>query len=500
MNGILGMTELALHTDLTPIQRDYLQTVRQSAEALLVIINDILDFSKIEAGKLHIDAVDFSLRQTLDDAIRPLALRAHEKRLELMVDVKADVPDALVGDPNRLRQILINLVGNAIKFTQRGEILVRVERPAAAGGGLHFSVIDTGIGVPAEKQGTIFQAFTQADGSTTRKFGGTGLGLTICAQLVKLMGGRIWVDSRMDEGSRFQFTIPLPESRNPVTTRVLAGVEELAGLAALVVDDNPTNVRIVSDMLTLRGMQVVEAQDGEAAVRAADAADRAFAVAIVDMEMPGASGLDLTARLRRHPRCSSAPVIILTSADRSNEARSAARIPDVRWIVKPVGQAALIETIRAALSARSAPDAQAAAPPVVPTRAARQLRVLVAEDNAVNRKLAEHLLQKRGHTPVMVTNGREAVEALAESPFDLVLMDLQMPEMDGFEATAAIRLREKTAGGRIPIVALTAHAMEGDRQRCLDADMDGYVSKPVKAVELFEVIDRVMAAARSRAA
>jgi signal transduction histidine kinase/DNA-binding response OmpR family regulator len=502
MNGILGMTDLTLQTLLTPVQREYLQTVHQSAEALLVIINDILDFSKIEAGKLDIEAIDFSLRQMLDETIRPMALRAHEKKLELLIDVRPEVPDGLNGDPNRLRQILTNLVGNAIKFTDAGEIVVRVRRElsASAGVDLHFTVVDTGIGIPIEKQTAIFQAFTQADGSTTRKFGGTGLGLTICAQLVSLMHGRIWVESTPGHGSAFQFSLTVQESRRPVAARVLPGLEELAGLAALVVDDNPTNLRIVSEMLSQRGMRVVEALDGDRAVAAVDATDSAFAIAVIDMEMPGASGVELAARLRRHPRCASAPVIILTSADLPQEARSAAAIPDVRWMVKPVGQTSLLETIRAALSTRSSRDTQAAAPSVTPTRAAHRLRVLVAEDNAVNRKLAEHLLTRRGHTAVMVTNGREATEALQQEHVDLVLMDLQMPEMDGFEATAAIRQRERASGRRTPIVALTAHAMEGDRQRCLDADMDGYISKPVKAVELFEVIDRVMAAAQKPAA
>jgi CheY-like chemotaxis protein len=278
-----------------------------------------------------------------------------------------------------------------------------------------------------------------------------------------------------------------------VAAHLLPGVE-LSGLAALVVDDNPTNLRIVSEMLNHKGMQVIEAADGAAAIKAISTAEGAVAVAVIDMDMPGTNGLDLTSALRRHPQTSTAPVVILTSADRSSEAQSAAAIRDVRWVVKPVGEAVLLETIRAALSARSSRDAQPAAPPVTPRRAARQLRVLVAEDNAVNRTLAEHLLQRRGHTPVTVTNGRDAVDAVAREAFDLILMDLQMPEMDGFEATAAIRARERKTGGRMPIIALTAHAMEGDRQRCLDADMEGYISKPVKAVELFEVIDRVIAA------
>ena len=497
MNGILGMTELALHTSLDAMQRDYVQTVRQSAEALLVIINDILDFSKIEAGKLQMDAVDFSLRQMLEDTLKPLALRAHEKRLELIIDVSPDVSDGRLGDPNRLRQILTNLVGNAIKFTERGEVVVRARLGGAAGGtGLHFSVIDTGIGIPEDKQSIIFQAFTQADGSTTRRFGGTGLGLTICTQLVTLMGGRLWVESTPERGSAFHFTVVLPEIASPVRPHLMTGVE-LSGLAALVVDDNPTNLRIVSEILNHRGMRVIEAPDASSAIRAVSAAERAVAVAVIDMDMPGTNGIDLTSALRRHPRSSSAPVIILTSADRSSEAQSATAMRDVRWVVKPVGEAALVDTIRAALSSRSSRDTQPAAPSITPRRAARQLRVLVAEDNVVNRKLAEHLLQRRGHTPVMVSNGREATDVLLRERFDLVLMDLQMPEMDGFEATAAIRASERQTGRRVPIVAFTAHAMEGDRQRCLDADMDGYISKPVKAVELFEVIDRVMAAAGS---
>ena len=501
MNGILGMTELTLQTALTPVQRDYLHTVRVSAEALLVIINDILDFSKIEAGKLAIESIDFSLRQLLDETLRPLALRAHEKHLELLIDVRPDVPDDLAGDPNRLRQILTNLVGNALKFTERGEVIVRVRREHTSSGiGLHFSVVDTGVGVAPEKQADIFKAFTQADGSTTRKFGGTGLGLTICAQLVALMQGRIWVESTAGRGSNFQFTIVLPRSTQRVAAPLIPAGQELSGLGVLVVDDNPTNVRIISEILSQQGMAVVEAHDAEAALQAVDAAAAGFAIAVLDMEMPGTTGVDLAAQLRRHRRCASAPLIILTSADRSHEARRTGELGDVRWLVKPVGQTALLAAIRTALGSRSSRDAQAAAPPVTPTRAARRLRVLVAEDNPVNRKLAEHLLQKRGHTPILVTNGREATELLLRERVDLVLMDLQMPDMDGFEATACIRAREREDGGRMPIIALTAHAMKGDRQRCLDADMDGYLSKPVKAVELFEVIDRVMAAANASAA
>ena len=496
MNAIMGMTDLALTTSLNIVQRDYLETVRSSAEALLVIINDILDFSKIEAGKLHIDAIDFSLREVIDDSFRPLAFRAHEKQLELIVDVQPDVPDALCGDPNRFRQVLVNLVGNAIKFTDAGEIVVRVAHQPSADDRthLHVSVIDTGIGVPRDKQEEIFHAFTQADGSTTRRYGGTGLGLTISAQLVTLMGGRIWVDSAPGGGSAFQFTLALPPATKALTPRLMPHETELAGLAALVVDDNPTNLRILGEMLRGSGIEVVEAHDGESALKAIDSKNLAFTLALVDMHMGGMNGIQLATALRQRPGCAATLMVLLTSSDRAEEQRGIAALPDVRYVVKPVTQAVLGDTLRTALGRRTLTDAQPAAPAAMPTRAARPLRVLVAEDNAVNQKLTEHLLIRRGHHPVVAANGAEAIGMLAGEPFDLVLMDLQMPEMDGFEATATIREMERATGKRIPIIALTAHAMEGDRQRCLDADMDGYVSKPIKAVELFEVIDRVMAA------
>jgi signal transduction histidine kinase/CheY-like chemotaxis protein len=497
MNGIIGMTELTLATPLNDVQREYLSTVRGSAESLLVVINDVLDFSKIEAGRLHIDAVDFSLRTLLEDTLKPLAFRAHQKHLELMIDVGIDVPDSLVGDPHRLKQVLLNLVGNAIKFTDAGEIVVRITRQSSSDGevSLHFAVIDTGIGIPSDKQMAVFQAFTQADGSTTRKFGGTGLGLTISAQLVSLMGGLMWVESTAGKGSTFQFSMTLPVSTRNVAPQMLPTRDELAGLSALVIDDNRTNLRILSELLTAWGMSVTTARGLEGALDAVAKADGAFSLALVDMHMPAFDGVEVVTALRRQPRCSTAAMVVLTSSDHAEARRDVAALEHVRYVVKPVAQAALLETIRGAIGGRTALDARPAAPDITPTRAARRLRVLVAEDNAVNRKLAEHLLTRRGHEAVMVNNGREGVEALQASSFDLVLMDLQMPEMDGFEATAAIRAFEHGSGVRTPIVALTAHAMEGDRQRCLDADMDGYVSKPIKAVELFEVIDRVMAAA-----
>jgi len=497
MNGIIGMTELALNTTLSAAQRDYLQTVHRSADHLLVVINDVLDFSKIEAGKLHIEAIDFSLRTMLDETLKPFAVRAHEKRCELMVDVRTGIPDTLVGDPHRLRQVLVNLVANAIKFTDRGEIVVRVERTRLREddrASLRFSVIDTGIGIPFDKQETIFRAFTQGDGSTTRQYGGTGLGLTICQQLVDLMGGRIWVESQPQRGSTFSFVVTLPVSQRPVLVHVLPQPDELVNMSTLVVDDNATNRRILVELLASWGMQAVAAADSAEAVQAADAASQPFALALIDMNLPGSSGIEIARLLRKSKSCAASSMLLLTSLDQPYD--RADDVPVNGYLVKPIAQHALLDAIRRVIGARVTPDKEPLAPAVTPMRAARRLRVLVAEDNPVNQKLAQHLLERRGHTPILVTNGHDAVDAVREQQFDLVLMDLQMPEMDGFEATHSIRARERETGvARIPIVALTAHAMHGDRQRCLDADMDGYVAKPIKPVELFEVIDRVMAAA-----
>jgi len=496
MNGIIGMTELALNTPLSPVQRDYLQTVHRSAELLLVILNDVLDFSKIEAGKLHLESIDFSLRQMLDEMLKPLALRAHEKQCELMVDMRPSVPDSLVGDPHRLRQVLVNLVSNAVKFTDRGEILVRVERTRLREddqASLRFSVIDNGVGIQPEKQASIFRAFTQGDGSTTRQYGGTGLGLTICQQLVELMGGRIWVESAPQRGSAFHFVVTLPICKHAVQPQFLPQPHELMNLSALVVDDNATNRRILAELLSSWGMQAVATAHGAEARLAAESAPRPFSLALIDMNIGGASGLDVASALRQSKNCTTTPMLLLTSADQPHDSAHMTAING--FLVKPVGQQALLEAIRRVVGSRLSEDQEPAAPAVTPMRAARRLRVLVAEDNPVNQKLAQHLLERRGHTPVVVSNGREAYETILRDMFDLVLMDLQMPEMDGFEATASIRAREREKGvPRMPIIALTAHAMQGDRQRCLDADMDGYVAKPIKPVELFEVIDRVIAA------
>jgi CheY-like chemotaxis protein len=358
---------------------------------------------------------------------------------------------------------------------------------------VRFSVIDTGIGISREKQASIFRAFTQGDGSTTRQYGGTGLGLTICQQLVELMGGRIWVESEPHHGSAFHFVVTLPISTRSVAPQFLPQADELVNMSALVVDDNATNRRILVDLLSSWGMQAVATADGAEAIRATEDAARPFSIALIDMNIAGDSGVDVASQLRLSKNCATTPILLLTSADQPPDS---AHTPAVNgFLVKPVGQKALLDAIRRLVGSRLTVDHEPAAPAVTPTRAARRLRVLVAEDNPVNQKLAQHLLERRGHTPILVGNGREAVETILHDRFDLVLMDLQMPEMDGFEATASIRARERAAGApRVAIIALTAHAMQGDRQRCLDADMDGYVAKPIKPVELFEVIDRVIAA------
>ena len=499
MNGILGMSELALNTELDDVQRDYVETVKQSADSLLVIINDILDFSKIEAGKLRIDNTDFSLRALVDDAVRPLAVRAHEKELELITEVHPSLPDGFVGDAQRLRQVLVNLVGNAIKFTGRGEVHLRVDgRSEGHDVALHVTVADTGIGIPPEKQKTIFQPFTQADSSTTRRFGGTGLGLTISAQLVRLMGGTIWLESVPNEGSTFHVEIVLPRGLSPSTSACAPRPDEMAGLAALIVDDNATNRRILRDVLTHWGMQAFEAEGPEAALRLVEQlSDVPFRIALVDLNLGRDSGLSLAEALQAHPRLGAIPTLMLTSTDGPIDL---AGIGGHGYLMKPIGQAALLGAIRKALNARKASERQQAAPAAEPAQAARKLNVLIAEDNPVNQKLASHLVHTRGHGVIVADNGREALEVLDRQPVDLVLMDVQMPEMDGFEATAAIRARERTTGKHLPIIALTAHAMQGDRQRCLDAGMDDYVAKPIQPLELFEVIDRLMDDRRSDAA
>jgi PAS domain S-box-containing protein len=510
LNGILGMTQLALDTDLTREQREYLGLVNSSAEHLLEVINDILDFSKIEAGKLDLELIPFALRDSLEDTLATLALRAHKKGLELADHILPDVPDGLVGDPGRLRQVVVNLVGNAIKFTEHGEVVIEVEVQSAecrvqseealhtALCTLHFRVRDTGIGIPAEAQRQLFQAFSQVDSSTTRKYGGTGLGLAISARLVGLMGGRIWLESEAGRGSTFHFTARFGLAGPATGARSAAAPVTLQDLPVLVVDDNATNRRILQEMLSNWRMQPAAVADGPAALAAlaeAEGRGRPFALVLLDSMMPEMDGFTLAERIKAQPSLARAVLLMVSSADRHSDAARCRDLGIAGYLTKPVKQSELLDRIVSVLGeALGAETALVPEPAPALGPCGRPLRLLLAEDNIVNQKLAMHLLTRRGHAVVVTGTGTEALAALEKEPFDAVLMDVQMPEMDGFEATAAIRLKEVTTGGHLPIIAMTAHAMKGDRERCLEGGMDAYVAKPLQARELFEVVEGVAAA------
>ncbi len=528
MNAILGMTELALDTPLTDDQRQHLKTVKSAADNLLGIINDLLDFAKIEAGKLELDPGDFSLRSAVGDTLRALAQRAHTKGLELIYHVEPDVPDALVGDAGRLRQVLLNLVGNAIKFTGRGEIVVRVsmrnaecrtqdenkEPGDSAGDGsepssvlhssfciLHFSVRDTGIGIPKDKQERIFRAFEQEDTSTTRKYGGTGLGLTIAARLVALMGGTVAVDSEPGGGSTFTFSVrfgrqPYPPRPPSVRPTALPG-----DLPVLVVDDNATNRRILEEWLRGWRMRPEAVADGAAALdalRQGAASGRPYPLVLLDARMPDTDGLALAAEIRARPELADTRIVLLTSDDRPGDP---ARLRELRidgHLLKPAQQEQLLETICRVMSPGQADARPAAGPAGEPRRppvpATRPLRILVAEDNEFNSQLLEQLLTRRGHRVRLADNGRDALRLAREEAFDLLLLDLHMPEMDGFEVVRALREWERTAGGHLTVVALTARSRKEDRERCLAAGMDDFLAKPIQAADLWAAISRVPAA------
>jgi PAS domain S-box-containing protein len=488
MNGILGMTGLLLETELDSEQREYTGMVRASAESLLNVINDILDFSKIEAGKLGMETIDFKLRGSIELVLKTLAPRAHQKGLELNCSIRPDVPDAVLGDPSRLRQILLNLLGNSLKFTEKGEINLTVQRESGDDTvtSLIFSVQDTGIGIPAEKLAPIFDAFTQADGSTTRRFGGTGLGLTICRQLVQMMGGRIWVESALGQGSTFHFTANFGISKAAGSPMPLEKTQ-VKGMRVLVVDDNLTNRRILEGLLAGWGMKPTLAGDGAEALQTlaqARKANEPFTLVLTDVSMPEMDGFQLAEEIRKNPRLSGTTIMMLTSAGQRGDAARCREIGLEGYLTKPVSPSELLDAIlRVAGSKR--PNAK----PALVTRHSlregrRSLRILLVEDNEVNQLLASHLLEKHGHRVVIAGNGRAALQQLEKETFDLILMDIQMPEMDGFEATAAIRKKEESTAKHLPIVAMTAHAMEGDRERCLAAGMDGYIAKPIQEKDL----------------
>ena len=498
MNGVIGMVDLALDTDLTHEQREYLGMAKSSADNLLNVINDILDFSKIEAGRLDLDPAPIKLREHVAQTMRPLALRAHQKGLELTCDIRPEVPEDIVTDACRLRQILVNLLGNAVKFTERGELGLEVSVDAESLGhvSLHFMVYDTGIGVAPEKRAKIFEAFSQADTSTARQFGGTGLGLTIASRLVAMMGGRIWLESERVKGSRFHFTVQAGTSGPRCSTQPIPQAR-LAGLPVLLVDDNATNRRVLQEALERWGMKPVVAAS---AVEALDILHGTrgsavpFALLLTDAHMPGMDGFMLVERVREESDLSQTTIMMLTSADQHGHAARCRELGIAAYLIKPVVLSDLLSAILRVLATTTQPVEKARE--VAPLHEEqRRLRVLLAEDNAVNQRLASRLLEKHGHTVVVTSNGRQAVQAFDEVAFDLVLMDVQMPEMDGFEATAAIRARESEKGTHTPVLAMTAHAMTGDRERCLAAGMDGYVPKPIQAKELFRAIEGFIAPA-----
>ena len=504
MNAIIGMTDLLLETQLTKTQREYLNMVQDSGESLLALINDILDFSKIDAGKLELETTVFDIRECLGDTMKSLGLRAYGKGIELAVHIDSGIPKFLIGDPGRIRQIVVNLVGNAIKFTEKGEVFLEIvcESKEEECASLHFSVSDTGIGISPEKCKTVFEEFEQADASTTRRFGGTGLGLAITSRLVNLMNGRIWVESELGTGSKFQFTVPLVIDRTQSEPARSEQLVIVSGLRVLVVDDNATNRRILKDMLTNWGMAPVTASGATQALQVLeDARDEGDPIRIVisDVNMPDIDGIQLARDILSRDLLPGSSVVMLTSGARPDDANQLREIGVQSHLMKPIKQSELFGAMVMSLDEQAviATGAIESKEDTTKRAAARQLHILLAEDNTVNQKLALGILGSLGHDVVVANNGLEAIAAVARDSFDLVLMDVQMPEMDGLTATRQIRDEERARGGHIPIVAMTAHAMKGDREDCLASGMDDYLTKPIRLQEMADKLTELFPSERT---
>ena len=498
INGVLGMTELALDTDLTLEQRDYLLTAKSSADSLLSVINDVLDFSKLEAGKLEFDLIEFELRAGIEAGLETLASQAHEKKLELLCRFDPKVPAVLMGDPERLRQVLINLAGNAVKFTAHGEVSVDVTAEAWHDTEitLHFTISDSGIGIAQEKLEGIFLPFAQVDGSSTRRYGGTGLGLSISEQLVTMMGGRIWIESELNKGSIFHFTarFGLPARTSEFgSTAHPRDHSLLQGSRVLIVDDNARSAANLSEALAGWGAEVTMAGSAQAAfsiLLRESVLNTPFSVILVDSRMPGEDGFVLALKIKKHPALCGEIVMMLSSPDLTEESIRCREFGIASYLAKPVRQTALFEAIRNARGINTAAGLLNLAIGVSAETRNSGARLLLAEDNLTNQKVAVQLLTKKGYSVVVAADGLQAIEQFRNQRFDAVLMDIQMPQLGGYDATAAIRELEKPTGERTPIIALTAHAMKGDRERCLEAGMDDYLSKPIRALELFGKIEK----------
>jgi len=495
MNGIIGMSELLSHSQLTAEQQDYLKMIQQSADALLRLLNDILDLSKIEAGKMELEQIAFNLRDCVGQTGQTLAIRAAEKDLEMACRIAPDIPDMLMGDSGRLRQIIVNLVGNAIKFTHAGEVVLDVSQASRTDDRvrLHFSVRDTGIGIPADKRARVFEAFGQADASTTRQYGGTGLGLTISRQLVQMMQGDMSVESEVGRGTTFHFTAEFgiaPE----LAQEDRATPSSLRGLRALIVDDNMTNRRIFEELLKCWQMRTVSVEkplNGLAELSEAAAKGTPFDVVLLDYMMPGMDGFEFTERVRADSQLRSTNIIMVSSATQAGHAERRRQLGITRYMSKPVIQSELLAALLGAVGGGVAAADSAPSVPDATVAASQPLKILLAEDGKVNQRVAIGLLRMRGHDVTIAEDGRQAVNAWEKQPFDLILMDVQMPEMDGYQATALIRQKERAKGTHIPIIAMTASAMKGDRERCLASGMDAYVAKPIEREQLYAVIDEL---------